>query len=127
MQSVLNLSEVLQVAKDFQADFINPNGEIIIHAKKNIYAYVLDAADVKEVEARVVMSMMRPISKGQPTKTANELLHRINYKYAKQLTRADFEQMYIHLCYSRSVPDVVRFIAAGFPMDRVEQYGEGKE
>lgn len=120
---MLKLSDALEVAKDFGADFINPQGEIILNVRWNVYAGTNGVESKIDLETWVVMSMTRPICKGIPTKAANQMLGRLNRRYGTELTREDVGEMYRCLCYRDTFDGLKRFISDGFPIERIEEYG----
>lgn len=122
--NVLTHSEIIRFMRNFECDFINHNDEMIIDLDYNIY-FCIDICDsVQDLEANTLLALCRPIGKGieKRKRKWRELLERFNDYFGTQLTREDMCEIYVHLCYSRMGEAVKKFIADGFPMDRIEEY-----
>lgn len=115
---------ILEVMRRFDIPFMNAAGELIIDVKENVYCSTEGIETPEEIEASIVMSVTRPIYKGLSERKALALLDRINRRYDTLLTRDDMGDMYKHLCLWRLLPNFQRFIADGFPMDKIEEYAK---
>lgn len=118
---------ILEVMRRFEIPFMTGAGELIIDVKKNVYCSTAGIESIEEIEASIVMSLTRPIYKGLPAKQALVLLEKVNKRYNTLLTRDDMGDMYTHLCRWHLLPAFQKFIADGFPVDRVAEYGERNE
>lgn len=117
-------SEIIKFMKDFKCDFINRNDEMIIDLDYNIYFKISVCNDVKDMEAYALLVLCRPIGKGIEYRKRKwrELLERFNEYFKCDLTRDDMQEIYCELCYLNMENAVKKFIADGFPMDRLGEY-----
>lgn len=117
-------NEIIKFMQDFKCDFINQNDEMIIDLDYNIYFDIGMCNDVKDMEAYALLTMCRPIGKGIEYKKRKwrDLLKRFNEYFKCDLTREDMRKIYGELCYSNMENAVKKFIADGFPMDRISEY-----
>jgi hypothetical protein len=119
MKEVLDYNEVFKFMVEFEVDFINRYGELIIDEPTNTYTSINGCKNIEDVKTRVVFSLCRPIGKGLENKPAMRLLKRLNNYFNVDLTKDDMRLMYGELCYVEKIDEFKRFIQRGFPMDEL--------
>ena len=117
----LNLNEVFKFMQEFEVNFINRYGDMIIDLRTNTYTTILGCYNIEDVITRVVMALCRPIGKGLEVKEANRLLEKVNRYFRTSLTRDDMRLMYTELCYMSKFEYFKDFIKRGFPMQELKE------
>lgn len=116
----LNYNEVFQFMQEFEADFINRFGELIIDEPTNTYVTIKDCKDIEEVKTYVVFALCRPIGKGLGEQASSRLLKRLNKYFNANLTKQDCLLMYQELCYVSKIDQFKDFVNRSFPMDELK-------
>jgi hypothetical protein len=122
MENELNYNEVFKFMVEFEIDFINRYGELIIDQPTNTYTTIKQCKDIEDVKTHVVFSLCRPIGKGLENKPATRLLKRVNNYFNVNLTKEDMRLMYGELCYTSKLDELKSFIKRGFPMSELTDH-----
>lgn len=124
MTSNLSLDEIVLFMKQVGIEFLNPYGagELIISNEEGIYMELDGLSSMKEVEARYVQAVSRPIGKSLPEGKAELLLSLLNTYFGSTLSREDMLNIYTYLCYSKKLEATKAFIRDGFPMDKLKDH-----
>lgn len=117
----LDYNEVFQFMQEFEADFINRYGELIIDEPTNTYVNIQVCKDIEEVKTYVVFALCRPIGKGLGEKASSRLLKRLNKYFNVNLTKQDCLLMYQELCYVSKLEQFKDFIKRGFPIEELKE------
>lgn len=116
LKSMIN--RALQV---FPKAFINPNDEIILVPRYNLY-FRLDNVDSELVfKCKMFEWLSRSIAKGLPTRAANNVLGSFNYLLDTRFTRKEMETIYDRLGNGVNRILCIRFIKSGYDMDLLKR------
>lgn len=113
--------------REFQIDYLNRYGELIIDEHTNTYTSIKHCKDIKDVKVAVVYALCRPIGKGLKPTQAKRLLIRLNNYFDIDLSREDMRLMYTEFCYVNKLPEFQQFIESGFPMKELKRKMKNKE
>lgn len=116
---MLNYEEVFELMKGFGIPVLTYNKELIFDIKENVYVYIGGCEDITDVKVRIVLGLSRPICKGLKSRIANELLRKFNAYFNCKLTKKDFAEIYLKLCYTdeESINNCERFVSNNFDME----------
>lgn len=117
----LDYNEVIQFMSDFEIDYLNRYGELIIDEHTNTYVTIKKCKDIEEVKLYVVYSLCRPIGKGLEEEEAERLLKKFNHYFNVNLTRSDLRLMYNKLCSVSKLDEFKDFIKHGFPIKELKE------
>ncbi|WNO29942.1 hypothetical protein [Bacillus phage SDFMU_Pbc] len=126
MTSNFSLDEIVLFMQEIGIEFLNPYGvgELIISEKEGIFMSLDGLSNMKEVEARYIQAVSRPIGKSLPENKAELLLSILNSYFGSSLSREDMRNIYTYLAYRETLKATEFFIADGFPMDKLKDcYG----
>lgn len=116
---MVDYKEVFELMKNFNIPVITYNEELIFDIKENVFIYIGDCKDIEDVKVRIVLGLSRPICKGLKPRLANELLRRFNKFFGCNLTKKDFYDIYLVLCYydKESIENCKKFMRNNFDME----------
>lgn len=124
MTSSFKLDEIISFMQEIRIAFLNPYGagELIIDEEYGIFMGLDGLSSMKEVEARYIQAVSRPIGKSLPEKKAALLLTILNSYFGSSLNREDMLNIYTYLDYREKLKATEAFIADGFPMDKLKDH-----
>ncbi|AII27942.1 hypothetical protein LD13_gp041 [Bacillus phage Bobb] len=127
VNSPVNLEAVLSFMRATDMEYLSPygNGELIISEEEGIFVQLDSLSTMKEVEARYVQAVSRPIGKSLSRVKAENLLAVVNNYFDTKLSREDMLNIYTYLCYSDKLKETEAFIRDGFPMDKLKDHYGG--
>ncbi|MNK84466.1 hypothetical protein D3C87_1043150 [compost metagenome] len=120
----MNLTEIQKFMKVAQRHspsiFINPNFELIVEPKNNIYFRLEDVYTELELKCKVLAWLSRPACKGVSEQWQKKIRAVINDYLGTEFTVDDMHEIYTYLGNDCNRNKTLRFIKSGYNM--VELY-----